>query len=120
MQVEKSDKEESDASVEARNRETDAFNIKKENDFESRVQLTKFEGKVKTFSNMKNLEILFTHMDTLCEKKNLKVVFYHNAKSAEERRWNGIQETLAAEWGPKGEGETTQESKEYGKFTCKI
>ena len=40
----------------------------KENDFEYRTQLTKFEDKVKTFSNMKKSEILFTNMDTLCEK----------------------------------------------------
>lgn len=50
-------------------------------------------------------------MDLLCEKKLFKAVFQHNAKWIEERRWHGIQETLAAEQDPEDGGGSRSESK---------
>lgn len=44
------------------------------------------------------------------KKELFKVVFQHNAKQIEERRWDGIQETLTAVY-PEGGGRNHSEDK---------
>lgn len=76
-------------------------------------QSEKFESKVKTFSDMKQLRnSVYKHGHIVWGKKELfKAVFWHNAKWIEERGSNGIQESLAAEWDLEDGGRSHSESK---------